>query len=220
MTNNKLITAQHDEEYLNIDCITEAEISDYVNQIIDLCAKLTLKAPALIAGRNRLISEKLTIKYVADGRALGAAYCSLNNLDTWGILELRPEYTQMACTHMVADEIANTIIHEIAHFVAGAEHAHDGTWSNVATRIAKAAEKAGIYTGNKFFSSSSSSVIVADKWMAYVDSYGDVCINYYYTPAMAEKWGYTVIEYIKNGDSASHNMCVERAIDYKNFMGM
>lgn len=192
-------------EIFTTEKITADEITEYVNTVLDTALNMKFKSADANKHLDVLKQTRITVNFVDCGSrldrvVLGTAYCLLSD-DEYGKLELPNNYINMAATTELVKELTNTLIHEVAHFIAGAEHAHDTIWRAIAERIGKQMKKNNLYFGTDYFMSSCSyGISMGDTFYCHFDAIGDIEIgNCGWSESryndICENRGYTVIYY-------------------------
>ena len=224
---NKLLTT----DLYSRDHITAEEIAEYVDLIFDTACKMKFRNEDARTNIEILKMGGIKIRYVNPGIrfdkiTLGSAYCLPTDPD-FGLLELPNNYINMCCSPELVKELTNTLIHEVAHFIAGAKHAHDTIWRSIAERIGKQLAKEEKYFGKEYFTSSDwHSISMGETVSAYIDCYGDIIFSSVDYPKQKfmqwrEEKEETVLGYYRAQTPAEYvkyyNTTVDHIIDYLEF---
>lgn len=193
------------ESVLTTEKITADEITEYVNTVLNTALNMKFRSADAIKHLAVLKNIGINVCYVNCGTrldrvVLGSAYCLITD-DEYGKLELPENYINMAATTDLVKEITNTLIHEIAHFIAGSAHGHDTVWVSIAERLGKEMNKNNMYFGSPYFTSRSiNGISMGDTVYSHIDAYGDIEFgncgwSEYRYNQICEQNNYTVIYY-------------------------
>ena len=138
------------EDQITLLRFTKADIEAYVREILDF-AEVVFAGSDYKMKRITAAKEKLNITY-RDQRAgvIATAYCLLSS-ETFGRLELNVGFVRSYLTTVTCAEMQNTIVHEICHFIAGAENGHNHVWRNACFDLSSRLRNEGIYFGSDHF---------------------------------------------------------------------